>query len=79
MNKCKNSPRKFTDDFKLGDNVAIIRYEHGWFDGSIGGPIIKINDFYCTVECKWGEKHCINYKFDIRKPRDIRIVKRGYK
>lgn len=57
--------RRFTDDFKLGDKVSVIRTEHGWFDGSLVGTITEIGDYHCIVTDKDG----IGYY--ILKPRDI--------
>lgn len=57
--------RKFTDSFKLHDEVAIIRTRHGWYDGSIGGEIIKISEYSCLVKGTDG------YEYEIEKPRDI--------
>lgn len=68
-----STPRKFTDDFALGDDVAIIRHKHGWHNGEIGGPIVAISDYTCTVRVE-GE---YAGDYDIPKPRDIRLVSRA--
>lgn len=67
--------RKFTDSFKLGDEVNIIRHKHGWHDGDIGGPIVEISDYACTVEVQ--DDRDFNGRYDIPKPRDIKLAKRA--
>lgn len=67
--------RKFTDDFALGDIVCIIRHEHGWHDGEIGGPIVEISDYACVVEVK--DDRLYNGRYDIPKPRDIKLVSKA--
>lgn len=62
-------PRKFTDSFKLGQMVSIIRTKHGWFDGHIKGKITKISDFSCQVTVTGTDTDDAIY--DIPKPRDI--------
>lgn len=63
--------RRFTDDFKVGDRVRIIRTRHGWHDGGIAGEIVKIGPDHCTVEVKTGRDQDRGM-YDIEKPRDIR-------
>lgn len=72
-----STPRKFTDDFNLGDEVCIIRHKHGWHDGAIGGPIVEISDYACVVEVKGDRLY--DGRYDIPKPRDIRLVARASK
>lgn len=67
--------RKFTDDFHLGDEVNIIRHEHGWHDGGIGGLIVEITDYTCVVEVT--DDRDYNGRYDIPKPRDISLVRRN--
>lgn len=67
--------RKFTDDFALGDEVCIIRHKHGWHDGEIGGPIVEITEYTCVVEVK--DDPSYNGRYDIPKPRDIRLMKKA--
>lgn len=61
-----STPRKFTNSFKLGEIVFIVRTRHVWFDGSKSGPIVAISDFTCEV---WDEEDGCTYP--IEKPRDI--------
>jgi len=67
--------RTFTGDFALGDEVAIIRHAHGWHDGVIGGPIVEISDYTCVVEVT--NDPIYNGRYEIPKPRDIRLVARA--
>ncbi len=62
--------RKFTDTFGIGDEVAIIREEHGWHDGRVSGIIDTISDYSCTVRVDQGS-------WVIPYPRDIRLVSKG--
>ena len=41
--------RKFTDEFELGQRVAIIRHRHGWEDGAIQGHIRVMSETQVTV------------------------------
>lgn len=59
--------RLFTKEFSKGDKVHIIRYEHGWLDGSVSGIITEISDFSCTVKSKNGSLYEINHPRDIQK------------
>ena len=69
MNPPKTTPRRtFTSSFALGDTVAIKRTRHGWFNGTIGGPIVEITDHTCVVEV--GEWPDIS-QVEIEHPRDI--------
>ena len=67
--------RKFTDTFGLGDEVAIIRDRHGWHDGDIGGPIVAISDYTCTVQAQ----DCGDFdgRYEIPKPKDIRLISKA--
>lgn len=63
--------RKFTDHFSINDEVAIIRFEHGWLDGRVTGRIISISNYHCVVSGNDGGKYDIDCVRDIRK---IRVV-----
>ena len=74
------TPRsKFTDRFKLGNEVAVIRYEHGWFDGRISGEIISISDYCCSVKILpdeyLGGYNMEGFILSIDKPRDIHFIR----
>jgi hypothetical protein len=66
--------RKFTDSFGIGDEVAIIRTEHGWFDGSVSGKITELTEYTCTVVADRHDPHYAGIPFEIEKPRDIRLI-----
>jgi hypothetical protein len=57
--------RLFTNEYALGQEVAIIRSEHGWFDGSAGGIITIISEYYCEVTDEDGITYTINHPRDI--------------
>lgn len=70
--KSKNYPtprqRFFDKEFKLGDKVAIIRADHGWFDGRLTGVIRKIDPMWCSVkDDEDGFDWLINHPRDITK------------
>ena len=67
----KKTPRQrlFTNEFKKGDVVAIIREEHGWHDGRTVGRIVGINEMSATVMTDDGSKFEINHPRDIKKYR----------
>lgn len=69
--------RKFTDTFGLGDRVAIVRTEHGWFDGSVSGTIEQISDYTCTVEADSDDSTFAGMDFPISRPRDIRLIEKA--
>jgi len=48
-NKTTLPKRKFTDEFKLGDYVYVIREENGWHEGAVSGIIMSIEDYSCQV------------------------------
>jgi hypothetical protein len=54
-------------EFKLGDEVAVIRHRHGWEDGGVVGVIVELSEFSCVVQDDEGEQ------YEIRKCRDIRL------
>lgn len=72
-------PRDFPDTFGLGDEVSVVRTEHGWFDGSISGTIVEIAASRCTVEITNGGSYewMVGYREDIQKPRDIHLIKKA--
>lgn len=61
------TPRKrlFTDEYKIGDRVAIIREKHGWHDGGVIGNIVDMTDNSACVR----DENGIDY--EIIHPRDI--------
>lgn len=61
-----NRKRLFTNEFKKGDKVAIIREEHGWHDGALEGVITDLGPEYCVVRVK-GCEYYINHPRDIYK------------
>ncbi len=52
--------------FSVGDKVSIIRSDHGWYDGRIGGTIVAGGEGGYVVEDDDGGTH------DVRKTRDMR-------
>jgi hypothetical protein len=62
--------RKFTDSFKIGQRVRVIRTEHGWFDGQLEAVICRMGDYWCVVREIQGGKPT-RTEHEIRKPRDI--------
>lgn len=68
----KRQPRQrfFTEDFRIGETVAIIRHDHGWEDGGLIGRISSLSPTSCTVyvdeEDRRGEYY-INHCRDIHK------------
>lgn len=44
------------DHPQVGDHVAIIRYEHGWFDGSISGTVLTVRHTNKTGGCAYTVK-----------------------
>ena len=65
--------KKFTDHFKLGDRVSVIRDQHGWYDGTIGGLITFIDEHSCNVTIDDDfHKHHLGEVLTIYKVRDIR-------
>lgn len=63
------TPRKrlFTNEFRIGDQVAIIRTEHGWYDGGLEGRITCLADYVAEVTDEHGIVHEINHPRDIYK------------
>jgi hypothetical protein len=59
--------RIFTNEFKLGDEVSVIRHRHGWEDGGVVGVIVELSEFSCVVQDDEGEQ------YEIRHCRDIRL------
>lgn len=74
--KQKNAPkpapktprqRIFTEEFKIGESVAIIRHDHGWEDGRVVGKITSLSPSSATVESEDGGKYFISHCRNIRK------------
>jgi hypothetical protein len=71
----KNQPKKpptprqrlFTNEFKLGDRVSVIREEHGWHEGAVEGRITFMTPTSCTVTSDEGSEYSINHPRDIHK------------
>lgn len=60
--------RLFTDEYKLGDHVCVIRAEHGWHDGGVEGYIVSLSANSCTVfDDETGYEYFINHPRDIIK------------
>jgi preprotein translocase subunit YajC len=68
-----NERKKFTDYFGVGDEVAIIRTNHGWFDGSLLGLITEVEDYYCKVKTGSGDS------YEIKKTRDLLLIEKAKK
>ena len=67
----KPTPRQrlFTNEFKKGDLVAIIRTEHGWFDGALEGVIVSLSTHSATVRVPGRGVYTIHHPRDIWKCR----------
>lgn len=61
--------RLFTDEFKMGEEVCIIRHRHGWEDGRVSGIITKLEPTYAEVTDLSDKKNPAVY--EIGHPRDI--------
>lgn len=57
--------RLFTDERDLGEEVAIIRDRHGWYDAEVVGRIVVMEPYRCVVEDDDGRR------YEIPHPRDI--------
>lgn len=66
--------RKFTDEFAVGDEVSITRERHGWHDGQKSGLIASLSEYSCSVAGTGDDE---GYLFEIRHPRDIRLVQKA--
>jgi hypothetical protein len=77
INKLLNRSKHFANDepFDIGDEVGIIRTEHGWHDGTLEGKIISKNKSSTGV---WSYqallKDSVDHIVDIRHTRDARIL-----
>ena len=60
--------RLFTNEFAVGDEVAIIRARHGWHDGHTHGKITRLSTHEAIVMT---EDHS---QYEIEHPRDIRKI-----
>lgn len=62
------TPRKTFpgEGYRVGQRVSIVRHEHGWVDGVVGGVIRSLSEAWCVVA---GDDGC---DYEIRHPRDIR-------
>jgi hypothetical protein len=70
MGRTKNPTprqRKFTNEYRLGERMYIIRSEHGWHDGSIQGNITHLSENSCTITSDQGILYEINHPRDISK------------
>lgn len=59
--------RLFTNEYRIGDEVAIIRERHGWHDGRTIGKIVQMDAYSAVVKTS-------DNKFVIEHPRDIRKI-----
>jgi hypothetical protein len=64
--KMSKGRRIFTNEFKLGDEVSIIRHRHGWEDGGVVGVIVELSEFSCVVQDDAGWRYEISHCRDIR-------------
>lgn len=67
MARQNNPQRFFTNEFKIGDEVCIIRHEHGWEDGGVCGTIVEMSANHCVVRDDNGHTYHINHPRDISK------------
>jgi len=65
----KPTPRQrlFTDEYKIGDRVAIIREKHGWHDGGVIGNIVDMTPNQAKVRDDDGITYIIIHPRDIYK------------
>ena len=63
--------RLFTNEYSIGDAVAIIRERHGWHDGHTHGKISKIDSHTAIVAVGEGKDYTT---YEIKHPRDIRKI-----
>lgn len=70
----KQQPRQryFTEEFSIGDEVAIIRHDHGWEDGGLTGRIVSLSPTGCTVRVSEENR---SGDFEIHHCRDIYKVR----
>lgn len=68
-NKSALTPRQrsFHGEFRMGDEVSVIRHEHGWENGLVTGRIIFMTSYSATVEDFDGNKYHIEHPRDISK------------
>lgn len=68
-NKEHPTPRRrlFTNEFKLGDRVGVVRTEHGWYDGGLEGRITVLTAGSAEVTDDDGMTYEINHPRDIFK------------
>ena len=59
--------RLFTNEYKIGDRVSILRTRHGWFDGKLEGRVVGVSTMSAVVEDEDGNRHEINH------PRDLKL------
>lgn len=50
----QTAKKDFRTEFKKGDYVSVIRYEHGYIDGAVEGEITNIGADFCHVLIKVG-------------------------
>lgn len=71
MAKESKKPRRFSDEFKVGDQVRIIRHRHGWEDGRIAGVVKWIGAHECHVGELCDHGVVSDGCYEIEHPRDI--------
>ena len=65
----KPTPRQrlFTNEFKVGERVYVIRHEHGWHDGNLEGNITSMTAHCAVVKSDDGGIYYIDHPRDIGK------------
>jgi hypothetical protein len=66
-----SATRIFTDHYKVGDEVNVIRDRDGWYDGRIGGPITAIGPYHAIVDCGRDGTHRVHHVGDVRPTRSL--------
>lgn len=69
MSKPTPRQRLFTNEFKVGDRVYIIREKHGWHDGGVEGVIADMTPHSAIVRSDDGIDYTIEHPRDIGKCR----------
>lgn len=66
-------PSRARVPFKTGNRVAIIRYRHGWLDGSVQG-VVKAVDTKESGDCKYVIFGDDGNDYEIKSTRDLRAA-----
>lgn len=61
------TPRKTFpgEGYRVGHRVRVVRTDHGWYDGRVGGVVRSLSDHSCVVAGDDG------VEYEIEHPRDI--------